>query len=90
MTVDEVLGEVERIYREHGVRELFLFSSYAMGCATKTSDIDIVVKGVTNLAELQEKLAWIPTLKKIDVFDYDACKNPELIKAMDRYGKRIY
>lgn len=75
---------------ENQVRELYLFGSYATGTATQTSDIDIIVKGVSDIGELEAQLDHIGTLKKIDVFDYDTCENENLLEAMDRYGKKIY
>ena len=90
MTIEKITDEVIRICRRHGVRELFLFGSYAEGTAAPTSDIDFVVKGAEDVEALREQIDEIPTLKKIDVFDYDTCENPDLKEAMDRYGKKIY
>lgn len=90
MSVQEILQEITTICKKNGVKELYLFGSYATNTATSTSDIDIVVKGVPNINDLKEKLDNIRTLKKIDVFDYDNCKNEELKGAMDRYGRKIY
>ncbi len=90
MEVKEILGEVEAICKKNHVRELFLFGSYATDTQTETSDIDIIVKGVGDIENLREEVAEIKTLKKIDIFDYDRCRNEHLLEAMDRYGQKIY
>ena len=90
MTLDEILEEAEKICREENVESLYLFGSYAKGNATDTSDVDLFVKGAKNMAILRDKLENIRTLKKIDLVDYDNCRNESLKEAMDRYGKKIY
>ena len=90
MSFQEIMDEITAICQEQKVRELYLFGSYATGTATDTSDIDIVVKGVKDMSELSLRIEKIKTLKKIDIFDYDNCKNENLREAMERYGKKIY
>ena len=55
-----------------------------------TSDIDFVVYGCENLLQLEEELAGIDTLRKIDIFDYDSINNPFLLEDIKKYGKQIY
>lgn len=90
MEVKEILDEIEAICRNNHVGELFLFGSYATGTQMDTSDIDIIVKGVKDIERLREEIAEIRTLKKIDIFDYDRCRNEHLLEAMDQYGQKIY
>ena len=90
MDIREILNEIERICRKHNVREVFLFGSYAVDTQTDTSDIDIIVKGVEDIEGLREEIAEIKTLKRIDIFDYDRCKNRHLLEAMNRDGQKIY
>ena len=90
MDIQDILEEITRICKKNGVKELYLFGSYANNTATETSDIDIIVKGTEHFAALKEELDDIRTLKKIDVFDYDNCRNTELKGAMQRYGRKIY
>ncbi len=90
MEYREILSEIEAICRKNHVGELFLFGSYATGTQTDTSDIDIIVKGAEDIGSLREEIAEIKTLKKIDVFDYDRCRNEHLLEAMNRYGQKIY
>ena len=52
--------------------------------------IDIIIKGGQNIPELKERIDCIKTLKKIDVFEYDKCRNPHLKEDMDCDGKQIY
>ncbi len=90
MSVEEIIRQVESICKKQQVGSLYLFGSYATGTATPTSDIDFFVKDVPDMIALTDQLDQIMTLKTIDIFDYDHIHNPELRKAMDRYGKKIY
>ena len=90
MTTEEIVKNVEEICRKEDVCHLDLFGSYSKGTQTKYSDVDFVVYGVKNISKLREKIDDIPTLKKIDIFDYDSIQNIYLREDMDRYGKRIY
>ena len=69
---------------------MILFGSRAKGTNTDRSDIDIAVRGVKNIWELQEKLEEIPTLYKIDLVDLDTCKNQLLMEDIEQYGREIY
>ncbi|MCD8330098.1 MAG: nucleotidyltransferase domain-containing protein, partial [Lachnospiraceae bacterium] len=55
-----------------------------------TSDIDISIMVVVRNFDLKEEIERIPTLKKIDVFEYDQCRNSYLKEDMDCYGRKIY
>lgn len=90
MTINEVLKEITDICHKHDVQHLYLYGSYAKGTQTPTSDIDIIVMGCQNIGQLKEALDTIPTLKKIDVFEYEKCNNEYLKEDMDKYGKQIY
>jgi len=90
LTVDDILNQIQKICLKHGVRHLYLFGSYATGTQTETSDIDVVVKGVPDFDELNEDIQNIPTLKTIDVFEYEKCLNPYLRDEINRYARQIY
>lgn len=90
MTVEDILNQVERLCRKYDVEHLYLFGSHATGTATPTSDIDIVIKGGNHIGLLKEEIEHIKTLKKIDVFEYDKCKNQYLKEDIDLYAKKIY
>ena len=90
MTISEILTESERICRANGVLHLYLFGSFARGDATETSDVDLAAAGVSDIGSLREQLEKIPTLRKIDVLDYDACHNSLLKEDIDKYGRQIY
>ncbi|MCC8045295.1 MAG: nucleotidyltransferase domain-containing protein [Clostridiales bacterium] len=90
LTLEEILGMIEKACRKYQVEHLYLFGSYATGTATRTSDIDIIIKGGTDIFGLMDEIDRIPTLKKIDVFEYDKCANLYLKEDMDRYGRKIY
>ncbi|MCK4504539.1 MAG: nucleotidyltransferase domain-containing protein [Candidatus Aegiribacteria sp.] len=46
---DLIIREVRIYCREHGVKNLFLFGSYARGDATQSSDIDLLVEFQTDI-----------------------------------------
>lgn len=90
MKINDILNQIEEICKNHDVEHLYLFGSYANGTATDTSDIDIIIKGGNDIRVLKEKIDNIKTIKKIDIFQYDKCKNQYLKEDMDKYGKQIY
>ena len=90
MPVSELIDKVTEICKKNGIKRLDLFGSFATGTATPTSDIDFVVYGCEYLLQLEEELAGIDTLRKIDIFDYDSINNPFLLEDIKKYGKQIY
>lgn len=90
MTVTEIIDQVARICKELKVEHLSLFGSYARGTQTKYSDLDFIVYGVSDMDALQERIDDIPTLIKIDLFEYELCENIFLKEDMDRYGQKIF
>lgn len=90
MPVSELIDKVTEICKKNGIKRLDLFGSFATGTTTPTSDIDFVVYGCENLLQLEEELAGIDTLRKIDIFDYDSINNPFLLEDIKKYGKQIY
>lgn len=90
MPVPELIERVAEICRKNGVKRLDLFGSFATDTATKTSDIDFVVYGCADILKLEKELEEIPTLRKIDIFDYDNIKNHFLLEDIEKYGKQIY
>lgn len=54
MKAEEVIERVIELSREQGADEVILFGSRAKGTYTKTSDIDIAVRGVKDFSFLEE------------------------------------
>lgn len=90
MSPDIVIRHVTDICRECGVEHLSLFGSYADGTQTKYSDLDFIVYGSCDMDALRERIDDIPTLIKIDLFEYELCENPFLKEDMDHYARKIY
>ncbi len=90
MTVEEIIEQVTMICKENHVEHLALFGSYAKGTATKYSDLDFIIYGQVDMEKLREQIDEIMTLKKIDLFEYDLCRNQYLKEDMDRYARKIY
>lgn len=90
MPIDEIIQRVTDICKKHQVKHLSLFGSFAKGTATERSDIDFIVYGCDNIIQLLDEIDEIPTLRKIDIFDYDEVCSDYLRKDMDLYGKKIY
>lgn len=90
MSIDEITNQVVAICKKHNIGHLYLFGSFATDTATATSDVDFVIKDGICSDEMQRELDEIPTLKKIDIFEYDNIKNKFLIEDINKYGKQIY
>lgn len=90
MTVEEIIEQVTVICKKNHVEHLALFGSYAKGTATKYSDLDFIIYGPVDMEKLREQIDGIMTLKKIDLFEYDLCRNQYLKEDMDRYARKIY
>lgn len=90
MTIEEIIEQVTVICKENHVEHLALFGSYAKGTATKYSDLDFIIYGPVDMEKLREQIDEIMTLKKIDLFEYDLCRNQYLKEDMDRYARKIY
>ena len=90
MPISDLIDQVSQICKRNGVQRLDLFGSFATGTATPTSDIDFVVYGCEDILELEEALEEIPTLRKIDIFDYENIHNEFLLEDIKKYGKQIY
>jgi predicted nucleotidyltransferase len=52
VTIDQIRREVERIAPDYNIREVKLFGSYATGCATSNSDVDLMVEYCENPVSL--------------------------------------
>ncbi len=90
MPISEIIQKVTDICKKNQVAHLSLFGSFATGSALPTSDIDFVVYGCPDILQLEEDIAAIETLRKIDLFDYDHILNKYLLEDIEKYGKKIY
>ena len=87
-----MMAEIMQRCKKYGAKEIILFGSRAKGTATARSDIDIAVRGIASgdILELEEELADIPTLYRVDLVDLDTCKNKLLLEDIRQYGREIY
>ena len=90
MPIEEIIRRVTDIAHKYHVERLDLFGSFAMGNASERSDIDFIVRGCSNINEFEEEVNDIPTLRRIDIFDYDEVCSDLLREDMDKYGKQIF
>ena len=90
VAISDLIDQVSQICKRNGVQRLDLFGSFATGTATPTSDIDFVVYGCKDILHLEDELADIDTLRKIDIFEYESIKNKFLKEDIEKYGKQIY
>lgn len=90
MPIEEIIERVTKICRAHHVEHLSLFGSFAKNTATERSDIDFIVYGCDEMMQLLDDIDEIPTLRKIDIFNYDEVCSEYLRKDMDLYGQKIY
>lgn len=90
MSISELIEHVTEICRKNEVKRLDLFGSFATGTAAPTSGIDFVVYGCPDIIKLEKNLKDIDTLRKIDIFEYEAIHNKFLLENIKKYGKQIY
>lgn len=90
MPIQEIIDRVTEICKKNGVKRLDLFGSFATETATPYSDIDFVVYGCKDILHLESDLTDIPTLRKIDIFEYETIHNEFLLEDIRKYGKQIY
>lgn len=90
MPIDEIIKRVETLAHKYNARRLDLFGSFANGTARERSDIDFVVYGCSDIIAFEEEVNEIPTLRKIDIFNYDEVCSENLQEDMDKYGKQIF
>ena len=85
LTLTDIANLIKPIVRKYGVKEIYLFGSYARGDADEDSDLDFLVFGgenfkLTMIFALAEELR--ETLKKnVDVFEIN-----EINKDSDFYN----
>lgn len=90
MTLDEIYRDIINICKKYNGTQVILFGSRAKGTERERSDIDIAVRGVSDILAFQEEIEHISTLYKIDLVDLDECKNPLLLEDIVKYGREIY
>ncbi len=90
MTLEEIYHDIIQIAKKYNVSQVILFGSRAKGTERERSDIDIAVRGVSDIFALQEEIEDIPSLYKVDLVDLDECRNPLLLEDIEKYGREIY
>lgn len=92
MDINAILSEIVKISAENGVTKAVLFGSLAKGTQRDRSDIDIAFYGADSLAfsRIQDSIADISTLRKIDAINMETLNNPNLAKEVEMYGQTIY
>ncbi len=90
MPIEEVIERVTDVAHKYNVKRLDLFGSFADGTASPRSDIDFIVRGCEDIDSFLEEIDEIPTLRKIDIFNYDEVCSDYLREDMDKYGKQIF
>ena len=71
MPIEDIIEQVTKIAHKYNVKRLDLFGSFANGTATEYSDIDFIIHGCDDIDSFEEEVQSIPTLRKIDIFNYD-------------------
>ena len=79
---DSIIREVRIYCKEHGVKNLFLFGSYARSDATQSSDIDLLIEFQTDMQISYLDLLIIKSDlerimgAKVDLVEKDSLVNP--------------
>ena len=90
MSAEEIIERVTVLAHKYNIKRLDLFGSFATGKQTEQSDIDFIIYGCEDINGFEEEVENIPTLRKIDIFNYDEVCSDLLREDMDKYGKQIY
>jgi len=75
------------------VQKAVLFGSWAKGCHTSRSDIDIAIYGDVGILETEEiayRLDELPFTDKFDVVAFDSINNADLREHIERVGVEIF
>lgn len=97
-TLDEIRKIASPIAESHGIAALYLFGSYARGCAREDSDIDFLVDrdGVVDLLELGGLFEDLQSSfsKKVDVvtvqmLSYEFLSNVRAEEIIIYKGKKV-
>jgi uncharacterized protein len=75
------------------VQKAVLFGSWAKGCATSRSDVDIALYGNVGALETEDiacRLDELPFIQKFDVVAFDSVENAELREHIERIGVEIF
>jgi len=75
------------------VQKAVLFGSWAKGCSTSRSDIDIAVYGDVGIFETEEIaccLDELPFIHKFDVVAFNSINNTALREHIERVGVEIF
>lgn len=84
---------LEPLIKYPQIEEIILFGSRAMGNFKETSDSDLCIKGSlseNDFAKINTILREGKLPYKVDLLLYSDIKNPELLKHIEDFGKRIY
>ena len=90
--MNEILNRIVEICgSDDGVTQIMLFGSRAKGTAMERSDIDIALIGQDiDMEKLRDDVDRIDTLLKIDLVDFNGCKNEALKNEVSKDGVTIY
>jgi len=75
------------------VQKAVLFGSWAKGCATPRSDVDIALYGDVGVLETEEiacRLDELPFIQKFDVVAFNSVENVKLREHIERVGVEIF
>ena len=84
-TIKDIVSLVKPIAKKYGVKEIYLFGSYARGEADEDSDLDFVVFGGENF-KLTMIFAFAEELREVLKKDVDVFEINEINKDSDFYN----
>lgn len=93
-TIESIQNKLSPVFKNYNINSAFLFGSYAKGCATEKSDIDLLVdsnlRGLRFFALLEDVREALNN-KEIDLFDVTHIDmNSVIQKEIKRTGVKIY
>ena len=65
LTISIIKNEIEPIAREYGVKKVYVFGSYAKGCVTEDSDVDLLVEKAPHMSAVTLAAFWNRIIKAL-------------------------
>lgn len=91
--IQEIKHRLKPIFEKNGVKSAVLFGSYALGCATPRSDVDILVDSGLRGLDFYGLVEYIHQAlrKKVDIIDvYCVIPDSPIDREISKTGVKIY
>lgn len=85
-----VESELKELAIQHGVEQVILYGSRARGDYSRTSDIDLAIRGGNTKRFILDANEETYTLLQFDIVDLDSPIRPDLRASIEKEGRLLY